>query len=80
MNSAVFEAKVPGETVMNRRYAWRVGDHYEVVSRDAQTRYRVDLAGGLPVRCTCEAARYGLSCWHRATVLRRLINEGEVQS
>lgn len=77
MNSAVFEKKVPGPEVMNRRYAWKVGDHYEVVSRNAQTRYRVDVVGGMPL-CTCTAARFGLPCWHAATVLRRLINEGEV--
>ena len=80
MNSAVFERKAPGPEVMNRRYAWKVGEaSYEVVSRDAQTRYRVDVAGGMPL-CTCTAATFGRPCWHAATVLRRLINEGEVKS
>lgn len=78
MKSAVFEKKVPGPTVMNRRYAWKVSEgRYEVVSRDAEKRYRVDVVGGMPL-CTCTAAKFGMPCWHAATVLRRLINEGVV--
>jgi hypothetical protein len=75
MHSTKFERKVDGAEVMNHRCAWKVGDHYEVVSRDATRRYRIEIHGGMPL-CDCQAANYGLPCWHAAVALRRMLNEG----
>ncbi len=59
---------------MNHRRAWRVGDHFEVVSRSAKERYRVDVEGGMPL-CICTAAKYSRPCYHAAVVLRRVMRE-----
>ena len=74
MATRVFEPRTPAPEVMNTRRAWRVGDHFEVVSRSATKRYRVDVAGGMPL-CTCTAAHYGRPCFHAAVVLRRVMRE-----
>jgi SWIM zinc finger len=69
----------PGPDAMNRRCAWRLGPNlYEVVSRDAGRRYRVSVVAGVPV-CSCPAGVHRRACWHAATVLRRLIREGDDQ-
>jgi SWIM zinc finger len=76
LHSTAFKRHIPGPTVMNRRRAWKVGEtQYEVVSRAADQRYRVEVEGGMPL-CSCEAARFGRPCYHAAVVLRRLMNEG----
>ena len=74
MATRVFDQRTPAPEVMNHRRAWRVDDHYEVVSRSAKERYRVDVEGGMPL-CTCTAARYGRPCYHAAVVLRRVMRE-----
>lgn len=62
-------------TVMNHRRAWRRSEtRFEVISRDASTRYQVDVLGGVPL-CSCPAARHRRPCYHAAVVLRRLIRE-----
>ena len=74
MATRVFEPRTPAPEVMQTRRAWRVGDHFEVVSRSGQERYRVDVEGGMPL-CTCTAAKYGRPCYHAAIVYRRLERE-----
>lgn len=58
-----------------RRRAWKVGpDTFEVISRGTETRYRVQVAGGMPL-CSCTAAKFGRPCWHASLVLDRVQRE-----
>lgn len=79
MATRVFDQRTPAPEVMNTRRAWRVGDHFEVVSRSAKERYRVDVEGRT---CTCTAGTGGNGlfaprekCVHRQIVRRRLERE-----
>jgi hypothetical protein len=78
MHSTRFKRSAPAALVMNHRRAWKRGDNrFEVVSRDATKRYKVVVEGGMPL-CDCTAAQFGRPCLHAATVLRRLMREGQV--
>lgn len=76
----VYERRIkPVEMLDGRRHAWKVGeDLYEVISRDAGERYRVEVKGGMPL-CECTAAKFGRPCWHAALVLARLEREAPRQ-
>ena len=57
-----------------RRRAWAVPDQpgvFEVISRDAEKRYRVEVVNGIPL-CECPAAQHGRACWHASLVLARV--------
>lgn len=66
----------PVEMLDGRRRPWRkiAPDLFEVISRDGKRRYRIQLAGGMPL-CNCPAAQHARPCWHASLVLKRLERE-----
>jgi hypothetical protein len=72
-----FDRRTPVIEMLSRRRAWRVGPgHFDVISRDGRTRYRVLAAADGETSCTCTAGRFGGACWHQCAVLRRVAREG----
>jgi len=75
MSIAYAKSASPTDMQDGRRRAWRTGpSSFEVISRDAETRYQVEIVGGMPI-CTCTAAQYRRPCWHASLVLARLERE-----
>ncbi|PZR66786.1 MAG: hypothetical protein DLM66_12860 [Candidatus Dormiibacter spiritus] len=72
-----FDRRTSPSEMLSHRKAWRVDDcQYQVCGRDGH-RYDLSLQSDGELSCNCPAGIYGQpTCWHRATVSRRLLREG----
>ena len=76
MTAKPFDPRTPGDEMLTRRRAWlQEPGQFEVVSRDASSRYEVRISPEGEVSCTCTAGRFGNPCWHTQLALKRAIRQ-----
>lgn len=77
MKPNAFDRRTPSDEMLTRRRAWRVDQvHFQVIARDGEHRYDVELQPSGDLTCTCTAASFSRPCWHEERVARRLLREG----